>query len=94
MGRPADYRGRLAEIPFDFHELIGALAPRPVFVDAPLRDATFRWQSVDAIVKAASAVYRLYGVPQSLKVKHPDCGHEFPPEAREAAFRFLDQHVR
>ena len=94
MLRLADYRGRLAEIPFDFHELLGALAPRPVFINAPLRDANFRWQSVDAVVQAASAVYRLYGVPQNLQVKHPDCEHDFPPELREAAYRFLDHHLR
>ena len=28
MRKLADYKGRLADIPFDFHELIGALAPR------------------------------------------------------------------
>jgi pimeloyl-ACP methyl ester carboxylesterase len=94
MPRLADYRGRLAEIPFDFHELLGSLAPRPVFVNAPLRDANFRCQSVDSIVKAASAVYRLYGVPQNLVVEHPDCEHDFPPQEREAAYRFLDHHLR
>ena len=94
MLRLADYRGRLAEIPFDFHELIGALAPRPVFVNAPLHDDNFRWQSVDQILKAAAAVYRLYGVPQNLQVEHPDCAHDFPPEVREAAYCFLDRHLR
>ncbi len=94
MPRLADYRGRLMQIPFDFHELIGALAPRPVFVNAPLRDANFRWQSVDEVVKAASAVYRLYGIPQNLEVEHPDCEHDFPPEVREAAYDFLDEHLR
>ena len=94
MLKLADYRGRLAEIPFDFHELIGALAPRPVFVNAPLRDDNFRWQSVDQVVNAAAAVYRLYGVPQNLQVEHPDCEHDFPPGVREAAYRFLDQHLR
>jgi len=94
MPRLADYRGRLTEIPFDFHELIGALARRPVFVNAPLRDANFRWQSVDQVLAAAAVVYRLYGVPQNLQVKHPDCEHDFPPEVRDAAYRFLDQHLR
>ena len=28
MRKLADYKGRLADIPFDFHEMIGALAPR------------------------------------------------------------------
>ena len=93
MLRLADYRGRLQDIPFDFPELLGALAPRPVFVNAPLRDANFRWQSVDCVVNAASAVYRLYGVPQDLLVEHPDCEHDFPPDVREAAYHFLDQHL-
>jgi dienelactone hydrolase len=94
MPRLADYRGRLAEIPFDFHELIGALAPRPVFVNAPLRDANFRWQSVDQVLDAAAAVYRLYRVPQNIQVAHPDCEHDFPPEVRDAAYQFLDQCLR
>ncbi len=94
LPRLADYRGRLADIPFDFPELIAALAPRPLFVNAPLRDANFRWQSVDDILHAASAVYRLYGVPQNLRAEHPDCEHDFPPAVREAAYQFLDQHLR
>lgn len=92
MPRLADYRGRLAEIPFDFPELIAALAPRPVFVNAPLRDANFRWQSVDNVLRAASAIYRLYGVPQNLQAEHPDCEHDFPAAVRENAYRFLDNH--
>jgi hypothetical protein len=49
---------------------------------------------VDQVMKAASAVYLLYGVPQNLAVVHPDCEHDFPPEVREAAYRFLDQRLR
>jgi dienelactone hydrolase len=94
LPRLADYRGRLAEILFDFHELIGALAPRPVFVNAPLHDANFGWQSVDHVAQAASAVYRLYDVPKNLQVVHPDCEHDFPTEVRKAAYRFLDQRLR
>jgi hypothetical protein len=94
MPRLADYRGRLEAIPFDFPELLGALAPRPVFINAPLRDANFRWQSVDQVINAASAIYHLYGALQNLRVQHPDCEHDFPPEVREAAYRFLDEHLR
>ena len=93
MPRLADYRGRLADIPFDFYELIAALAPRPVFVNAPVRDANFRCQSVDGILTAASAIYRLYHVPKVLQAAYPDCEHDFPPDVREAAYRFLDQHL-
>lgn len=89
MPRLAAYQGRLAEIPFDFHELIGALAPQPVFINAPLGDANFQWRSVDAIVQAALPVYALYGARENLRVVHPDCAHDFPEAVREQAYEFL-----
>jgi len=90
----ANYRGHLSDIPFDFYEVIGALAPRPLFVNAPLHDSNFRQPSVDAILTAASAVYRLYHVPGVLQAAYPDCRHDFPPKVREAAYQFLEQHLR
>jgi len=94
MLKLADYCGRLAEIPFDFHEVIGALAPRPVFINAPLGDSNFKSHSVDEIVGVAAAVYRLYGAPQNLRVEHPDCGHDFPEAQREKAYRLLEETLR
>lgn len=89
MLKLAEYRGRLAEIPFDFHELLGALAPRTVFINAPLNDSNFKSRSVDEIVNAAAAVYRLYGVENNLIVEHPAAGHDFPDAVRERAYRLL-----
>jgi dipeptidyl aminopeptidase/acylaminoacyl peptidase len=91
MPRLADYRGRLEQIPFDFHELIGALAPRHVFISAPLGDSNFRHDSVDRVVAAASQVYRLYNEPSRLRVEHPDCEHDFPDDMRQAAYELLDE---
>lgn len=82
------------EIPFDFHELVGALAPRPFYVNAPVGDSNFRWQSVDRIAAAAGAVYRLYGVPDLIQIEHPEGGHDFPDPQRETAFRWLDRALR
>ena len=89
-----NYAGRLPEIPFDFHELIGALAPRVCFISAPMGDTNFKWRSVDEIAKAARPVYQLYGVPQHLQVAHPDCGHLFQAEMREKAYRLLEENLR
>ncbi len=94
MPRLADYHGRPAHIAFDFHELIGALAPRVCFINAPLRDGNFKWRSVDTIAAAASPVYQLHGAPQNLRVEHPDCDHDFPQSARELAYRLFDEHLR
>jgi len=59
-----------------------------------LRDDNFKADSVDRIVKAASAVYQLYDVPQNLIVEHPDCAHDFPEDVRERAYRLLEEELR
>jgi dienelactone hydrolase len=91
MARLSDYRGRLEEIPFDFHELIGALAPRHVLIIAPQHDHNFQAASVDRIAEAARPIFSLYGRTERLRVEHPDCAHDFPPEMREAAYALFDQ---
>jgi pimeloyl-ACP methyl ester carboxylesterase len=90
MPKLAGYKGRLADIPFDFHEMIGALAPRNVLIIAPLKDSNFRHDSVDRIVAAARPVFKLYGHEDRLRVLHPDCPHDFPPEMRAEAYKLFD----
>ena len=80
--------------PFDFHEIIGALAPRVVLVNAPLGDSNFKWPSVDAVAASAREVFLLYGVPNNLRVEHPDCPHQFPKEMREKAYGILDEQLK
>jgi hypothetical protein len=94
MPKLAGYAGHLEDIPFDFHEMVGALAPRVVFINAPLKDVNFKWDSVDRVVAAASQVYTLYGQPGNLRLEHPDCGHDFPEAMRQAAYRLLDKELR
>ena len=90
MLRLSEYRGHLQDIPFDFHELIGSLAPRHVLIIAPNGDSNFRSASVDRLAKAASDVYKLFGHPERLRVEHPDCQHDFPQDMRQAAYDFLE----
>jgi hypothetical protein len=94
MPRLANYRGRLDEIPFDFHELIGALAPRHVLIVAPVGDTNFRADSVDRIVAAARPVFALYGHPERLRLEHPEGGHDFPTAMREKAYALFDEVLR
>ncbi|MBN2473296.1 MAG: alpha/beta hydrolase [Pirellulales bacterium] len=94
MPRLSNYRGRLEEIPFDFPELLGALAPRRCFVNAPQYDDNFQCQSVAECAAAAYPVYELLGGKGHLCVEHPDCGHDFPGELRAAAYRAIDAVLR
>ncbi len=93
MPRLADYAERKSEIPFDFHELLGALAPRAMLAIAPKGDTNFKWQSVERIVQAARPVYALHRAAEKLEVLHPDCAHDFPDEMRLAAYRWLETYL-
>lgn len=94
MPKLARYAGKLDSIPFDFPELIAALAPRSCFINAPTGDTNFKWRSVDGIGEAARPVYALLGAPDELQIAHPNCGHLFPEEMREKAFQLLEEKLR
>lgn len=88
------YADELDAIPFDFHEMVSALAPRHVFISAPLHDGNFRAESVDRIAAAARPVFQLWNRPERLVVMHPDCDHDFPVEMREKAYSIFDNVLR
>ena len=93
------YMPRIAEVydvdpskmPFDFTEVLGALAPRPVFVNAPLNDANFEVSGVRDCIQAAHPVYALYGADADLVAAYPDAEHDFPMEVRAQAYAFMDR---
>jgi dienelactone hydrolase len=79
-----------AKMPFDFPELVAALAPRGFFTNSPRRDANFDVGGVHVCIDAANDVYRLLGAPDRLKAVFPDAEHDFPDEQRQQAYEFLD----
>ncbi len=81
------------QVPFDFTELIGTLAPRPFLAVAPLHDGNFDNGGVRDVMAAALPIYALYGNPETLVSDYPDCGHDFPPQSRQRAYDFLAQHL-
>jgi hypothetical protein len=84
-----EFVNNAAAAPWDYYELIACLAPRLVYVNAPLRDSNFRWDSVDRIANAARPVFALHGVPENLLIRHPDCEHDFPDNERIESFDWI-----
>lgn len=79
-----------AQVPFDFDELIGALAPTAFLAVAPTGDDNFDVGGVRECMRLAACAYERAGVPDRLRALHPEGGHEFAAPARAAAYRFLD----
>ncbi len=77
-------------MPFDFTEVVAALAPRAFFANAPTRDSNFEVSGVRDCVQAAAPVYALLGASGRLVAVHPDAEHAFPPDIREQAYAFVD----
>jgi dienelactone hydrolase len=81
------------KVPFDFPELIAALAPRAFFTSSPLRDGNFEVSGVHDCIAAAKPIYELHSVADRLQAVHPDCEHEFPAPIRKQAYEFLDKQL-
>lgn len=94
MPKMANYLGQPASVPFDFYELVACLAPRPFFVNAPMKDANFYWDSVDRITAAAKPVYGLYKAESKIRVEHPDCAHDFPDPVRTQSYEWIEASLR
>lgn len=84
------------KMPFDFTEVLAALAPRPVFANAPLHDQPdFEVSGVRDCFDAAMPVYaQIFNAKDHLQARYPDAGHRFPSAERQAAYAFLDKHLR
>ncbi len=84
------YGSDAGRMPFDFTEVLGILAPRPVFISAPVGDHNFDIAGVRDCIQSALPVYEhLFESPDRLVWQHPQVGHEFPSQTRQDAYRFL-----
>ncbi len=82
------------QIPFDFAEVLSAIAPRAVFVNAPIHDDNFDIDGVKECLAAAEPIYKLLGHPASLQAIHSNSAHDFPDVERHQAYEFLDETLK
>lgn len=86
-----DFNNDRARLPFDFHELIAAVAPRAFFASAATKDNDFDVSGVKDVLEAARPIYELYGKANDLVGHYPEAGHSFPAKSRQRAYEFLDR---
>jgi dienelactone hydrolase len=82
------------KIPFDFHEVLAAIAPRGIYIVAPLHDDNFDVAGVREVVAAVQPIYKLLGHADALQVVYPDAAHDFPDAERRKAYQFLDEILK
>ena len=96
MPRIADqYAKDPRQMPFDFSDILVSLAPRAVFINAPLRDDNFDVSGVKDCVGVTIPAYdKVFHARKKLEVVYPSSAHEFPMAVRRAAYRFLDRSLK
>ena len=81
------------QVPFDFPELVAAIAPRAFFASAAVKDNDFDVTGVRETLEFAKPIFALYRAEDRLRAYYPEAVHSFPPDAREAAYQFLDREI-
>jgi hypothetical protein len=88
------YHNSPDEVPFDFYGVLAAIAPRGIFVNAPLEDSNFAVEGVRKVEASVAEVFGLLGVKEKLVCVYPQAKHDFPPEIREQAYEWLTKTLK
>ena len=79
------------KIPFNFSDIISAIAPRAFFSVSPLNDGNFDVEGVRKGVSIAERTYTELGANDMLQVRYPQAEHDFPVLSRIEAYAFIDR---
>jgi dienelactone hydrolase len=82
------------KVPFDFSDVLIAIAPRAVLAVAPVKDDNFAVEGVRDVIRGARPAYEKLKAADELQARYPDGGHDFPPDERKAAYEFLDGRLK
>lgn len=82
------------KVPFDFYELIAALAPRTFVSVSPVEDANFDINGVKKAIPVAGSVYAMLKARSELILLTPDCDHNFPTDMRLQSYGVMDRVLK
>jgi len=74
--------GNEDRIPYDFDEILGAIAPRPLLVVAPKWDQYHSSEDVSSVISEVTDVYGLFGAKGKIQLSKPEDYNRFSKEIR------------
>ena len=86
--------GHEPRIPYDFHEILACIAPRPLLVIAPALDKDASLKNVRYCTDQVRTVYDLYEAEEMINVFSPDDYNRLSDEMLEKTYRWLEDRVR
>ncbi len=86
--------GHENQIPYDFPELLGSLAPRPVLVVQPQLDRDATPADVQSAIEQAKKVYALYGSAAKLQLQDPWDYNRLPTRMQDEIVKWMGANLR
>jgi dienelactone hydrolase len=88
------YEGHEASIPYDYDDLIAAIAPRPVYIVSPSLDRETTPADVHAAVERSRKVFGLYNASDKLVLDEPWDYSRLPNAIQDRAVDWMKQNMK
>lgn len=81
-------------IPYDFHEIIAAIAPRPVLIIAPTWDQYASFAGIQQCMEEVNKVYDLYKQKDKLEFFSPEDYNRFSDEMKDKVILWMNEYFK
>jgi pimeloyl-ACP methyl ester carboxylesterase len=88
------FAGNESRIPYDFHEILSAIAPRPLLIVAPTWDQYASFSDIGKCIDEVKKVYGLYKAKEKVELFAPDDYNRFSNEIREKMISWMKENFR
>lgn len=85
--------GEESRIPYDFHEILACIAPRPLLVVAPTWDQYSSHSDVEKCMDELEKVYKFYGLEDKLDMYAPEDYNRFSENMKKYAVNWLSKNI-
>ena len=93
MPRLGFFVGNESRIPFDYHEVLACIAPRPLLIIAPKTDKDAVGSDMQRCLDEVSKIYRLHNAADRLQRSLPDDYSRFSTEMRQTVYQWLRERA-
>ena len=83
--------GNESAVPYDFNDLLRAVAPRPTLLFTPQRDRDANFEDVTACVREVRVAWEQHGAAAALSNPQPDDYNRLSPQAAEALLSWAEE---
>jgi cephalosporin-C deacetylase-like acetyl esterase len=94
LPRMGAFAGKEAQLPYDYDELIAAIAPRPVYILSPQFDRDASPADVRLAVKQAKKVYTLYNAPDNVMLDEPWDYNRLPQTTQDQVIKWMVEKMK